>query len=245
MVGSPRLAAIGLAFASVFGLSGTVGAADVHDQGGGLKDAPAPVIGPRWEGFYIGGSAGYGGDEVLDNFIYLGLRDSGSLNGRIFGGHMGYNFQRGDVIFGIEAGMNGTNVDGETFDGEVKNKLDWYGTGVGRLGYVYGDLLIYGFAGFAWGKLKTDLEGFIKEESTHPGWTGGFGLERAVSDRFSVRLEYSHVDLGSESVFKDFSFFFLSFPFFSYEDKVSAQFNAVKLGISYKLGDEQALEPMR
>ncbi len=82
------------------------------------------------------------------------------MNGAIYGVHAGYNFQRGNLVYGLEAGFNGTNMEGS--DSCVilftcERKLDWYATGVGRLGYTTGNTLFYGFGGVAWGKVKTDV----------------------------------------------------------------------------------------
>jgi opacity protein-like surface antigen len=52
------------------------------------------------------------------------------------------------------------------------------------------------------------------------------GVERALSNNFSLRLEYAHVDLGTEDHFKS-------------ECDVcegSAEFDVVKVGVNYKFG---------
>ena len=233
---STRLAAMGLALAGVIGLSSAANAADIYHRGGSLKDEPGPAIFPTWAGLYVGGSVGYGWGDVSNDFTFCDLdcKDSDNMNGVVYGGRVGYNFQRGDIVFGAEASFNGTNMDGTTFDGDVKDKLDWYGTAVGRLGYAYGDMLFYGFGGVAWGNVKTTVLG-DDDDATHVGWTAGAGVERAITDRFSVRLEYSHVDLGSETVFKNSDF----------EDKVDASFNAVTVGVNYKLTGERPLESLK
>ena len=165
------------------------------------------------------------------------------MNGAIYGVHAGYNFQRGNLVYGLEAGFNGTNMEGS--DSCVilftcERKLDWYATGVGRLGYTTGNTLFYGFGGVAWGKVKTDVSflslPLFSGDTNHVGWTAGAGIEHAFNDRFSARVEYSHVDFGSD----DFSV--TDFV----KDKVDMKFDAIKIGASYKLFDrDHELEPLK
>jgi outer membrane immunogenic protein len=236
MRGSMRLAASGLVFAGVFGFLSAANAADVYSRGGGggLKDEPAPYVAPTWAGLYVGGSVGYGWGDFKDSFPYFEESQSNPLDGVVFGGHIGYNFQRGNIVFGVEAGLNGTDMDADLFGHEVKNELNWYATGVGRLGYAFDGFLLYGFGGVAWGDVKTKVDG-DSDNATHVGWTAGAGIEKAINDRFSVRLEYAHVDFGSEDVFNGEKI----------QDKVDASFDAVKVGISYKLTGDREVEPLK
>jgi outer membrane immunogenic protein len=235
---STRFAAMGAALAGLISISASANAADVYSRGGGLKDEPAPILVPSWAGLYVGATLGYGWGDFKDTIPEFEAHASNPLDGVIYGGHVGYNFQRGNIVYGVEAGLNGTNMDADLFGHEVKNDLDWYATAVGRLGYAYGNTLLYGFGGVAWGEIKTKLDAdddHLRDDATHVGWTAGVGVERALSDRFSVRLEYAHVDFGSEDVFK----------MTKYEDKVDASFDAVKVGLSYKLTGEREIEPLK
>ena len=250
------------AFAAVAGMSTAAYAADL---GGSMKDAPEAYEAPAiWSGFYVGGSVGFGVGKTTgqlkfdqpeivltktnlseeDGFDFSKLFSSDyDVSGAIYGVHAGYNFQRGNLVYGIEAGFNGTNMDGSdtcVFVFKCERELDWYATGVGRLGYAVGNTMFYGFGGVAWGKVKTDVsllgESFIKGDTTHVGWTAGAGIEHAFNDRFTARVEYSHVDLGEED-----------FSITDYvKDKVDLSFDAIKIGASYKLFDRaHELEPLK
>ena len=70
-------------------------------------------------------------------------------------------------------------------------------------------------------------------EETHVGWTAGLGLEHAVNDRFSARVEYSHVDLDEEST--SLSYRGEAVPFV--KDDVDLSFDTIKIGASYKFTD--------
>jgi len=254
------------ASAALASMSTTAYAADIYSKGGSLKDGPVAYEAPSpiWAGLYVGGSAGFGvgnttgqlkfderEQEESDSASVQGGPDFGSLfssdydvNGAIYGIHAGYNFQRDNVVFGAELGLNGTDIDGSDscVVGLLKceRSLDWYATAVGRLGYASGRTLFYGFGGLAWGEVETDISvlghTLLSGSETHLGWTAGLGIEHAMSDRFSVRVEYSHVDLGEEdhSLGEGLS------------SEVDLSFDAIKVGASYKLtGGHEALESLK
>ena len=210
---------------------GAAAAADLGGYGGSTKDGPV-AYGPgiSWAGLYAGASVGYAWG---DGELFVGPSLQTDLDGAVFGAQIGYNFQRDNIVFGVEASFNGTDMDGSGFGGEVTSELNWYATAVARLGYSAGDLLVYGFGGVAWGDVTLGVEG-LESEETHVGWTAGFGVERAVSDRFSVRLEYAHVDLGTEDHFVDVCG----------SCEGSAEFDVVKVGVNYRFGSrhEDALK---
>jgi outer membrane immunogenic protein len=253
--------AIIAAFAAVASMSTTAYAADLH--GGSLKDAPATYDAPAaiWAGLYIGGSAGFGvgnttGQLNFDRQVEVLAKSDGpdfaslfssdyDVNGAIYGVHVGYNFQRDNLVFGVELGLNGSDISGSDACGlfgiaQCERSLDWYATAVGRLGYASGRTLFYGFGGLAWGEVQTDVsilgENFLSGEETHVGWVAGLGIEHALSDRFSVRVEYSHVDLGEED--HDLGD--------GLSSEVDLSFNAIKVGASYKLsGGHESLESIK
>jgi outer membrane immunogenic protein len=254
--------AIAAGLAAVFGLSLPAQAADLN--GGSLKDAPVSYgPGHSWAGLYVGGSVGFGRGDIthihtaLEEEYETGETYSESrasddrLKGAIYGAHLGYNWQFGHVVAGLEAGINGTNIEGSEPIGEgqtVKTELDWYATTVARLGYAEGSWLLYGFGGLAWARLDTSTgphdEGYGSGTTNHLGWTAGVGVEYAFGDRLSVRVEYSHVDLGEETV----SSRFVDHDDHShtYSTKADLDFDAVKVGASYRLfGPERSIDPLK
>ncbi len=262
------------AFAALMGV-GSAQAADLGGgYGGSLKDAPVvQSYAPSWAGLYIGGSVGFGvgdtsGKARFDDFDYededvskIEVRKGYSLvdlvervlqskydvNGAVYGVHAGYNVQRGNLVYGLEAGFNGSAIDGASPCVGLlfcERELDWYATGVARLGYASGSTMFYGFGGLAWGNVTTKIGllspglPFLEGEETHLGWVAGAGLEHAFNDRFSVRIEYSHVDLGEEDTKLSLSGYTLPIT-----DEVDLSFDAVKIGASYKLtGGSQPLK---
>jgi outer membrane immunogenic protein len=158
----------------------------------------APVVAPlpTWEGFYVGGHVGYGWDPANASFnpatfstSILGpnfddISDSGPTNlavhpqGWLGGGQLGYNWQRGALVYGAEADISWANITGSTsapffvngtlggddadFKGNVglQQKLDYFGTVRGRAGWANNTLFLYGTGGFAWGHVSTTFDTF-------------------------------------------------------------------------------------
>ena len=88
----------------------------------------APVMAPiaYWDGFYIGINGGYswgkaGRDLTFFNVatglpiippIGSGATSDSNLNGGLFGGQIGYNWQSGNWVFGLETDAQWTNQKG-------------------------------------------------------------------------------------------------------------------------------------
>ena len=160
---------------------------------------PAPVMVWNWDGFYIGLNGGYSWGKSRTSVSYfntatgLGIVPpvgsitdaSFNLNGGVFGGQIGYNWQSSNWVFGLEAdaqwtgqkgGANflcaatapipGACLPGSTFlplgtvgaGLSVDQRLEWFGTVRGRLGVlITPSVLLYGTGGLAFGSVKTDL----------------------------------------------------------------------------------------
>jgi outer membrane immunogenic protein len=279
-VGDPgMLKTIAIGLASIVGVSVPAYAADLG--GGSIKDAPV-AYGPQhsWAGLYVGGSAGYGSgelDRTRTQDVVWGMgnvtqsfrgESSRDLDGAIYGAHIGYNWQFGHIVAGLEASINGTDIEdcsGICNEGgiDTRTELEWYSTAVARLGYAEGGWLLYGFGGLAWGSAKTDAKDNLPVidfpsgprpperisdigggGTEHVGWTAGLGVEYAFSDRLSLRAEYSHVSLGEESL--SLGSFTDAVSMNHISDKVGIEFDAVKIGASYKLfGPDGAVEPLK
>jgi outer membrane immunogenic protein len=188
-----------------------------------------------------------GGRDFVD-FLEALLQSENDVNGAIYGAHIGYNIQRNNWVYGVEFGINGTGMDGSgtcVVIGYCSRSMDWYATGVGRLGNASGNTMFYGFGGVAWGDVETEIGiaspglPFLKGEETHVGWTAGVGIEHALTDRFIVGIEYSHVDLGEENTALSFDGETIK----GISSDVDLEFDAIKVRGSYKLtGGREPLE---
>jgi outer membrane immunogenic protein len=197
-----------LAFCA-FALGGPVRAADVIPGPPVYRPAAvpaAPVF--TWTGFYIGGNVGYGFGhskvEISDGVSTFS--SSVNLRGIVGGGQAGFNWQMGNFLLGLETDfqVTGQRHDATFFGVETeKDTIPWFGTTRGRLGVAFGHWLFYATAGVAYGEGRLEFAGVIPATVVmqRVGWAGGAGMEWAVWNGLTVRLEYLHVDTGKVDEF--------------------------------------------
>lgn len=233
-----------LAVALLIGTTGVTAADLGGEHHGSLKDdyhQPHPTF--SWTGFYVGGHAGLvngnteGAVEDAGAFIAALTATDYSLDGAAYGVHGGYNHQMGRVVVGIEGEFSWADVEGNSTCVVILNcerELDWSAAVVGRVGYAAGQTLFYAKGGVAWGDLQSNvgIAGLTLAEGneTHVGWVVGMGIEHAVSHNFVVRIDYSHMDFGSET--HDLAI--APLPGLTIPSEVDATFDTIKIGASYK-----------
>lgn len=180
-------------------------AADLAYPAPAAYAAPAPVF--SWTGFYVGGNAGYG----------WGTADySDDTDGFLGGVQAGYNWQVGQVVFGLETDIQASNIESPNFT------LDYFGTIRARLGFAMDQFLVYGTGGFAYGSGSYEVLGLTNSQ-TQTGWTIGAGGEYAFAPNWSARVEYLYVDLGSQN-----------FDTITGPVDVGTDANIVRLGVNYR-----------
>jgi outer membrane immunogenic protein len=167
---------------------------------------PSAAAAYDWTGFYAGLNAGYGWGLSRWSDPLAGHGRT-QLDGATLGGHFGYNWQAGAMVFGVEtdaawANLTGTPNPGSGVcaTGPCEIKQNWIGTTRGRIGYAFGYWMPYVTAGAAYGGIQTTLP-WGTASSTRFGWSAGAGLEVGLSKNWSAKLEYTHLDLGTASFF--------------------------------------------
>ena len=167
-----------------------------------MRRPPPPVVfAPpyNWTGFYVGinGGGGFGHSTVSNAFGSSGLDVSGGL----VGGTLGYNYQTGPWVFGIEGDGDWSGISGSTNGAacptascQINN--DWLATVRGRVGYAYDRFLPYITGGAAFGDIKLTPAGLAGSTTDKTGWTLGGGVEMAIAGPWTAKLEYLYVDLG-------------------------------------------------
>ena len=149
-----------------------------------------------WTGFYVGANAGYmWGQSKWSGGQNFEITPSGWLAG----GTIGYNYQIGVWVWGIEgdvdyAALKGTNESAACSGCLVKDT--WMSTVRGRVGYSMNQFLPYLTGGLAYGNVYMQGPAGGSEDKTRAGWTAGAGVEWAFSRAWSTKLEYLYVDLG-------------------------------------------------
>lgn len=119
-----------------------------------------------WAGPYLGANLGYAWGSVENNLT--------KPSGFVGGAQVGYNWQTGPWVFGVEGDIQATSAD-DTF-APWKFSNPWFGTVRGRAGYSFGNILLFGTGGLAFGELRGETFG-LSESHTSAGWTAGVGAE--------------------------------------------------------------------
>jgi outer membrane immunogenic protein len=144
-----------------------------------------PLNGYSWAGPYLGGTLGYEWGNVSNS----GTKPSGFVGG-VTGG---YNWQSGNVVFGIEGDIQGSTADDRFANYKFSNP--WFGTVRGRIGYAFNNVLIYGTGGLAFGSLELEQNG-LQQSHTSAGYAVGVGAEVGIYQNWTAKIEYLYVDLG-------------------------------------------------
>jgi outer membrane immunogenic protein len=196
------------ALAAVVAVAVIIPAAQAADLGGRPKSYKddADYGPPRylWTGLYTGLQAGYGwnSSSMSDASINPALRlDS---DGFIGGATLGYNFQAGQIVWGIETDISYANLDsgltGVGYFGASTASIDWLWTLRGRVGIDINGWMPYVTGGLAMADAEMTVNaGGNGKSETLTGWTVGGGLEVKLDRNWSFKTEYLYVDLGDIS----------------------------------------------
>jgi outer membrane immunogenic protein len=130
-------------------LAGEAAAADL------AMKAPEPLEVMTWFGFYLGAEGGWGRatgsqDQAASNSGFIGPPSSGdfSQDGWIAGGTVGYTWQPGRFVVGLEVDISAASIDGGVGTPicvpiVCKTKINWLHTGRVRLGVPFGQVMPY------------------------------------------------------------------------------------------------------
>lgn len=183
-----------------------------------ISKAPPAVMVSNWAGFYLGGNVGYGVGRNHGNETHTSLNGALSTQftlgpaGWLAGGQAGYNWQRGNWVFGVEADWQWTGQEDSvcvtvctSFSTlTLAQEIEWFATLRGRIGYARDGWLWYVTGGGAWGRV-TETDALFQVTTpltaarfthTKGGWTIGGGVETALTGNWSAKFEYLYVDLG-------------------------------------------------
>ncbi|WP_114185749.1 outer membrane protein [Microvirga aerophila] len=215
-----------LSSVALLGLTAGAMAADLPS-----RRAPAPMIAAvpvfTWTGFYVGANAGYGWQNSEDNAIFVpaGTFGPGTAGGTITyaddsgegfvgGGQIGYNYQMGSFVFGVEADLQWADLGGSGGTAFVPagfpasfvpagtaGGIDWFGTVRARAGVAFGQALVYATGGFAYGGAddNNDRFGLVNDDDVRTGWTLGGGVEYAFTNNLTLGLEGLWVNLDGDN----------------------------------------------
>jgi outer membrane immunogenic protein len=193
--------ALGLLLTSV---AGSAYAADLPAPPAAPYTKAPAIVSPvtNWSGFYIGAMGGYASENTSDQF---------GIKGGFGGGTVGYNWQFGQFVVGIEGdGAFGdiNNSITQAFPGvgtlTASAKVDALATIRGRFGVAFDQVLLYGTGGLAIADTKVGVTApgvALSDTQTMTGWTAGAGIEWMFLPHWSVKGEYLYRSFSSQTFF--------------------------------------------
>jgi outer membrane immunogenic protein len=234
---------------------GTAAAADLPAR----MPAKAPMVAApvpyNWTGFYaglnLGGSWGSQDNALVSAAGVTFQTNTDHPDGFIGGGQIGYNWQADRWVFGLEADFqeSGQKADGSYFipaglPGFIPaapattitytDKLEWFGTVRGRVGWAMDRWLPYVTGGWAYGHgsisgtttTTTPTTATFSATQDYSGWTVGGGVEWTFLNNWSAKVEYLYIDFGDGP----------SVPATATGNIVSSKMtdNIVRAGLNYK-----------
>ncbi len=171
------------------------------------------------------------------------LRDSGFTGG----GQIGYNYQLGSFVLGLEgdigyAGLSKSGFARNAFAPDVTTSADggFVATLRPRIGYTFDRLLVYGTAGLAVANLRTSITDSctvapcnantiaVSKDSTRLGLAIGAGLEYKLDQHWTTKVEYLHTGFGGTAATG------MGADGNSYSWRNSLDENTVRAGLNYK-----------
>jgi outer membrane immunogenic protein len=256
----------------LLGCAGAAGAEDLSAK----KPSPAFTWEGFYLG--LQGGDGWAMDKIPESDPFLrptvgaaSARESGIIGGA----HAGYDWQYGRLVYGLEGDFEGATLRNSsdcviqnglgglvgftpgpcnqiprfTSGLSFKTAIPWESSERVRLGYAFGNFLVYGAGGVAIGGIETKYTSVLSpmpflpsrmqrsSNRTALGVTLGGGVEYAIDANWSARAEYRFTDFGRDPNPIDFGH--ASRPgqvLMGYRTYHSVDENAVLFGVSYKFG---------
>jgi len=189
------------------------------------ENAPTTL---NWTGFYLGAHLGgtWGSSTATDSSSATTLNDywSAAPSGFVAGAQLGYNWQTGPMIYGLEGDLGNLGLAGSAtttyvpygYDTSTSTDAGFYLTLRGRLGFLVNGWMLYATGGYigadttvsvleACNSIVCTANVSASTESFRSGWTIGGGFEASVGQGWSAKVEYLYYDLGSETAYTNAS----------------------------------------
>jgi outer membrane immunogenic protein len=174
-------------------------------------EIPPPVVERGWSGLYGGVFGGYGSGDA--DILFNTKNENGDfwnldqdIEGELFGGRIGYDFQSGNFVFGLYADIAYANIDGDRSNPGgppvgFKTEIDTIATLQGRIGILLNNnrTLLYLHGGGALADVTLSGSGgpandFNSQSDWRAGLVGGIGIEHMLTNNLSIYAEYSYMN---------------------------------------------------
>ncbi|MCK1714302.1 MULTISPECIES: outer membrane beta-barrel protein [unclassified Bradyrhizobium] len=195
-----------------------------------------------WSGFYIGINGGGASARSTWDAVGFGREGSHDATGGTVGGQIGYRWQSGQWVFGVEGQGNWADFSGDNlsslFATRNRSKIDSFGLITGQVGYAWNNVLLYAKGGAAVVGAKYEVfdaaSGALlgSNDQTRWGGTVGAGLEYGFAPNWSLGVEYNHIFLQDKDV---------SFALVPSTDRIRQDVDMGLVRLNYKFGPGQML----
>jgi outer membrane immunogenic protein len=212
-----------------------------------VKAPPAPVaVVYDWTGFYIGANGGWGSSRKCWDFIdpvFGGPEGCHDATGGTAGGQIGYRWQTGTWVIGLEAQGNwadfkGSNLSQIDPDFRNQSRIDAFGLFTGQVGWAANNVLFYIKGGaavtadrFRVYDVPTGLVVGTTGDDTRWGGVVGAGLEFGFAPNWSAGIEYNHLFMQDRT----HTFVDATGAFFG-TDRIRQDVDLVTVRVNYRWG---------
>lgn len=204
-----------LGIAGVIALVAPASAADLAARP--YAKAPAMIAAVYdWSGFYIGANGGWGSsrkcwDNVTGAGVLIANEGCHNATGGVAGGQIGYRWQTGAFVFGVDgqgdwANLKGRNVSLSTPAATNDSRINAFGLLTGQIGYAFDNVLLYVKGGGAitddsFRSVATGTNVLATNIVSDTRWGGvvGAGLEFGFTPNWSAAIEYDHLFMGNRT----------------------------------------------
>jgi len=245
---------IGFIVAPTLSFYGTAFAADLARP----QPTLAVSINP-WEGFYAGGQVGFLFSGSSSYTTDPSGVPSAGITSIVGEEHIDTAHEFGPLFSGFQAGYNHVFASGLLLGAEasfsfpgilrsnlqqniaalgpsvINDNVEIFGSLVGRVGYTFGDWLIYGTGGFAYDRDRLNTTDFASgnvDDNVYfwrPGWTAGAGVEVMLTSNLSAKLEYDYFNFDRANTV---------LPVAGENYNSDLKFQTVRFGLNYHFGED-------
>ncbi|MGB8400709.1 outer membrane protein [Bradyrhizobium sp.] len=197
-----------------------------------------------WSGFYIGANGGWGSSRDCWHSQPGGASEGcHDATGGVAGGQVGYRWQAGAWVFGLEAQGDWADLKGSNaslvFPGSTNtSRIDAFGLFTGQIGYAVNNALFYAKGGAAVTSNRYRINNTVggaltgtTGDDTRWGGTIGVGLEYGFAPNWSAAIEYDHLFMQDRT----YNFTTPAGAFFG-SDRIRQDVDLVTVRVNYKFG---------
>jgi outer membrane immunogenic protein len=204
--------------AGLLSIAGFAGAASGADLAARTTAKAPALVAPvyDWSGFYIGLNGGGASSHecltitsIAGNAVFPNSEGCHNATGGLAGGQVGYRWQTGNWVFGVEAQGDWANLTGSNASLTAivpytnQAKVDAIGLFTGQVGYALNNVLLYVKGGAAVTDNKyssfftaTGIQ-FNQASGTRWGGAVGTGIEIGFAPNWALAVEYDHLFMGN------------------------------------------------